>query len=782
MVGDEEDDDGFLGYVPTTVDLGPSLVVFVVFAFIIGYGVILPFFVILTRRRQARQKAANETYLVNDLEEEEDTGPADATRVIVDTTELHQNSNENEEEEEGGSVAQSAASSHSSVLSSAVAAILDHQPVPRSKAGRKRRRRKEKDLQDASRWSVNQQDAPCDNNNNNNNNNLDLDVRYFTLLGGIYPHAIQPGSSGDPPGNRASSAIKESHCEDEAEPFVEGNAAKREASSAADRITSAQNPHSCLQDNPPAKRKPRYGEDYDTLGTLDKIGMIAAWDVETKRIIRLATPYCTQALFTGFTDTANVAIVGNLIGTKEVSAYVITNLLVELTSDFVGGLHESLATLCSQAIGANNKKLAGEYCQIVVILYTLFFLPFMLLWAVYMGPTLEWMGFDPETVEIGKQYNYILVVDLMIDGLGEAVHGLLDVGGFEKFSTLIGATEEIVATLTLLFVALFGQPDLVTVGLIQLFLGVLFLGLNLVVIYWRGWFRPYREGLIGTFALFNWHAVCLVARTALSLSIGMLLTDGEWEILTIFASFLGPAEVAAWGILDTIWSATHELIDGVADAGEVRCAYLLGSVDPCRAKVSAYKSLFAGTFGALYLMSFIYIAGDDLPTWLTSDATLQKLLRDLLPLFGFGNFVMAFDTMAWTLLGSQGRYRLATIIVCLASWCVTIPFSALFSVHFNVNLQGQMTAYICGFVVMGMTHSYFLLVSNWAKLSEIAQEEHETIRLMSQEQPPTNSTHTSNTPPASPSISISSGASPKMLPIEISSGGKPPSAGSEERC
>lgn len=186
-----------------------------------------------------------------------------------------------------------------------------------------------------------------------------------------------------------------------------------------------------------------------------------------------------------------------------VSAYVIVNMLVELTSEFVGGLHEALATLCSQAIGLGNRELAGAYVQIVTLLYTAFFIPFMILWAVYIDAALRWFGFDEETVRIGQQYCYILIVDLLFDGLGEAIHGLLDVGGLEQFSTLIGATEEICAFLTLLLVALYGNagPGLVTVGLIQFGLGMVFLVLNIFIIYWKGWFKPYEKGMTGTFAL-----------------------------------------------------------------------------------------------------------------------------------------------------------------------------------------------------------------------------------------------------------------------------------------
>lgn len=736
--GGQDDDDGFLYYVPSTVDLGGGLLVGSVFCFLIGYGLVLPLLVAWGRRRRARQKAGIEnTFCIDDDEDDDDDSPE---RVVVDTR--HMGLNNQQQPDGDGSIAQSSFYSYYSKLSSsssvsrAIESILEHPPTAHTKSARRRRRRKLRE---------------------------NIDIHTHNLLQGIHPGGItsclaSPTTTDPyPPGEASSWRSSEfASCrEEEEEEEEEGqglNAAQRTA---------------------PRSTPPRYASDFDAFGVLDKLGIMAEWDIETRRILRLSTPYCTQAFVTGMTDTINLAVIGRKIGTPELSAFVIVNLLVVLTSEFVGGLHEALASLCSQAIGAGNKKLAGQYCQIVLVLYTLFFIPCMVVWAVYMGPILRWFGFDEETVAIGVQYNYILVVDLLIDGLGETVHGFLDVAGFEKFSTLIGATEEILATIVLLVAAMTTEmKGLVGVGLIQLGLGVVFLAINIMIIFCLGWFAPYSEGMIGSFALFNGNAVWLVGRTALSLSFGMLLTDGEWEILTIFASFLGPAEVAAWGILDTIWGASHELIDALADAGEVRCAFLLGSGDPSRAKVSAYKSILIGTFLAFFITSAIYMAGEDLPTWLTSDPTLQHLLRDLLPLFGLTNLVMALDTMSWTLLGSQGRYRLATIIVCLCSWCVTIPLAALFSVHLNVNLQGQMTAFLLGYLIMGMIHTFFLLVSDWDMLSQQVMEDNEAIKLMTEETP-RNSTAASNSRSTSKKSGRQSWSflpSPTLLPSEVASG------------
>lgn len=189
------------------------------------------------------------------------------------------------------------------------------------------------------------------------------------------------------------------------------------------------------------------------------------------------------------------------MGTREVSAFVVVNLLVSLTTKFVGGFYEALATLCSQAIGAKKPRLAGKYVQIATLLYMLFYIPFALIWACYLGAAIRWFGFDEETVRIGHQYGYVLLVDLFIDGVGEAIHGLLDVSGFANWSTFIGALEEVIAFLTILVWALLGSPTLLMVGIVQFGMGVVFLSANVIIIWRNGWFHQFRGGMIETWAL-----------------------------------------------------------------------------------------------------------------------------------------------------------------------------------------------------------------------------------------------------------------------------------------
>jgi hypothetical protein len=85
--------------------------------------------------------------------------------------------------------------------------------------------------------------------------------------------------------------------------------------------------------------------------------------------------------------------------------------------------------------------------------------------------------------------------------ISDSIHGLLDVAGYESYSTLIGIAEETLAFIVILVLALAGSPDLMSVAYVQFSMGIIFIFLNGGIIAYKGWFKPYQEGIVGTFAL-----------------------------------------------------------------------------------------------------------------------------------------------------------------------------------------------------------------------------------------------------------------------------------------
>merc|ERR1711966_437491 len=121
-------------------------------------------------------------------------------------------------------------------------------------------------------------------------------------------------------------------------------------------------------------------------------------------------------------------------------------------------------------------------------------------------------------------------------------------------------------------------------------------------------------------------------------------------------------------------------------------------------------------------MGGFFLCGNDLPTWFSSDETIQRMLSELIPLVGFGNITMCFGMVSWSLVGAQGRYRLATLTSMISSWFITLPMSVIAVIALNLNLKGLVGAVIAGYSTSSVILMYILLRSDWVRLSKIIQD------------------------------------------------------------
>ena len=211
-------------------------------------------------------------------------------------------------------------------------------------------------------------------------------------------------------------------------------------------------------------------------------------------------------------------------------------------------------------------------------------------------------------------------------------------------------------------------------------------------------------------------------RASLPLFLGAFLEYGEWEILMFIVARLGPAEVATWSILGVIWKLLESSTEGIGEAAAIRVAYHLGHNNPIMAKRSSNKALFVASVQSLFVTSLLFMGGKNVASLMTSDATLQKLLNDTMALLGLGNVLMTYSMVTWNLVGAQGRYRLATLVILLSRWLVTIPCAVLFAYGFIFDLESIIGSMIIGFATGGLCMAYVLFRSDWSRLAKILQE------------------------------------------------------------
>jgi uncharacterized protein (UPF0335 family) len=234
--------------------------------------------------------------------------------------------------------------------------------------------------------------------------------------------------------------------------------------------------------------------------TYDKLLEIAEYDYEMRRLCKLAAPFAATALLEGLLEAVSVALIGRFIGTSALAAYVTVDMIVGLSSSSLSGFQECLTSLCSQAIGVGNKKLAGQYTQLAVVLFVTFYSPFVVIWMYYMADALRWFGFDEETVTTGADFARIYVFYELLEKVGDTLHALLDTIDKENYSSLVAVSKYTCQTLGVLGVALGADPTLDKVGLVYIYVSAVAMFLNILFIMWKGWFDPFLGGMIGSFA------------------------------------------------------------------------------------------------------------------------------------------------------------------------------------------------------------------------------------------------------------------------------------------
>ena len=363
---------------------------------------------------------------------------------------------------------------------------------------------------------------------------------------------------------------------------------------------------------------------------------LVSYDNETKRILRLAVPFTISALLETVVDLVELAIVSFYLGTEAMVAWALVDIIVGISSEFLGGFIESVSSLTSMASGAGNNRLCGEYVQIITWFYVLCQIPFVFIWSFSMESIMLLMGFDEYTSLLAKDFARVAIFVDIVEGVSEGFYDFLEVIGHETYSNVLGCIEALVELGLIALFAIKTDADLVILGLIMIVNISFFLFVNIAITVYKGWLKAFEYGLIGGCAFRNRTAVRQVIKTSVPLAFGSLMAYAEWEILTVFAAFLGPAEAASWATLSFVWDTFEATTEGIGDAAEVRCAYHLGKNRPDMAKRSSYKSIHLAAILALIATSIFLIMGEDLPTWLTSDPTLQHMLAQQIPLVGIG--------------------------------------------------------------------------------------------------------------------------------------------------
>jgi len=344
---EDYDDDGFYGYVPDTNDPGPILLVatIAIGAFI---WMVLPIAVILGDKYEelAKRKHDNETEGAKEILQEDENMESNSKlggRRGRNAKKKYKEMAQGSEDDDDASVA--SRGTIYSAISEVVKEMLEQKNgrIKRSRGRKHRRVHKpitERSADSSDDYNETHHDYGQDDDDNNQRVQVLpwlLDTSDNSTTAGIgngvyskdndsHPADVHLNGDGtDALVSLAGSVVEESILSDcGTSQFGQENKIVT-VTGHNDMLDDTINRNACLS----------------VEGFLDEIAAIMAWDFEMKRIIKLSIPFATQAIFTGALDTLTVGVIGKLIGTREVSAFVIANLLVEMSTHFVGKFSSS---------------------------------------------------------------------------------------------------------------------------------------------------------------------------------------------------------------------------------------------------------------------------------------------------------------------------------------------------------------------------------------------------------------------------------------------------------
>lgn len=179
--------------------------------------------------------------------------------------------------------------------------------------------------------------------------------------------------------------------------------------------------------------------------------------------------------------------------------------------------------------------------------------------------------------------------------------------------------------------------------------------------------------------------------------------------------------VASWVLLGTFWDFLQALTEGIGEAAANQVAFLLSVGQPQMAKELSYSAVYISCIQSLIVTSALLMSGQYLAVLFTTDPTIQHLVNNAFAMLSVANIAMAFSQINWSLVGAQGRFRLATLVVFYARWLVTMPVAAISIFAFSLNLNAVSGALVVGYSTASCALSFILLSSDWGRLAGTMQ-------------------------------------------------------------
>lgn len=445
---------------------------------------------------------------------------------------------------------------------------------------------------------------------------------------------------------------------------------------------------------------------------------------ETKSLIKSSIPMIITFLLQNSFSLTSIYSVGH-IGKTELAGVTLGAMTANITGfAAIQGLTTCLDTLCSQAYGAGKYELVGLNFLRCTIFAIVCFLPIGVVWQFGMEYLLSL--FVPDMVLIKMAVSYLKVVCWGIPGfiLFECGKRFLQSQNCFHASTLVLV---ICAPLNIFLNWLFvwhlnmgyiGAPIAITLNY-----WVMPLGLLTYTLLNKQFLICWPSNLKYEQLFTNWSKMIELALP------GIIMVEAEFlgfEIITLLASNLGTAELAAQSVISSVCSLVYQIPFSVSIVTATRVANFIGASLVDNSKICCRSSVQLSIVLGIMNSFIVWYNQDFIVSFFTNDEDVIILAKKTIWVITVMEIFDCLNACESGCLRGQGLQKIGGYINIFAFYCIGIPISYTLAFKFDLSVEGLWIGIVCGLAFICCAQFYFVFwCPNWEKILEAAKRRNE---------------------------------------------------------
>jgi len=470
---------------------------------------------------------------------------------------------------------------------------------------------------------------------------------------------------------------------------------------------------------------------------------ITAWN-ELKTIAKLAIPVSITSIARVVMWNTDQIFLGHL-GTKQLAGASLADNVSEMITFLVYSPAWSLNGLCSQALGSGNRKMAGYWLQLTVILCTLICVP-VSIGYFFISNLIALMSHDAEVVGYSQLFAHFAVLFLWTNAMNATMrlfHQSLEiVTPFTVISTIAIVLNIAANQLWIhgLHAHVFGyNVDIKGLGFIgsPLATSTSFL-LQMVMCYiwcfavkryfivhetWSGW--SLRE------TVFHGKRVRELMKIVVPITISNCSENWAYQVIVLYAAKLDAAEIAALSCTFAVWGILWSFYSGFGVSIVTRVGKRIGGGQIAEAQLTAKMGLVLSLTACLSTASVVFALSDKVAMVYSADPEVISVMRQCIRILCITYVIGGVGWTAMSILEAMSKNKAKGLINVLCAWFGYVPACVFLMTgdnHQYIGMAPVSSIFVVGLAVEFVRATLLWIVvlrTDWNKASRDAKERNE---------------------------------------------------------